>query len=220
MNTQLATPSSKVRHHVATIDTTIVSSPSTEGVAPAGVFRTNARLCPPDDVMRILRDVVAAPGVAVLVDVDALERRELVEAGRATLLALDALSHAGVQIVLLSQDDERAALLHRGVPRSWWFDRRCGWRDREQPTRRALPIEAPRALAFVRERTLDAPLLVISDDPAWFGALADRDRGISLASGGPVRIHANIAASGAASVRAALWWLVDTRTRAAAAARP
>lgn len=219
MNTQLATPSSKVRHHVATIDTTIGSSPSTEGVAPAGVLRSNARLCPPDDVMRILCDVVATPGVAVLVDVDAIERRALVKAGRATLLALDALSHAGVQIVLLSQDDgERTALLHRGISRSWWFDRRCGWRDREPPARRGLPIEAP--LALVRERTLDAPLLVISDDPAWFDALADRDRGISLAGRGPVRSHPNIAVSGAASVRAALWWLVDARTRAAAAAQP
>ena len=159
-------------------------------------FRANARFYAPAQVIALLREIARVPALALVVDVDALERSAAAKVDRVMTLALDALSHADVQIVLLSRHDRaRAGWLHRGIPRSW----SC--------------TNDGAALANLRERLPDVRVIAISDDPELLRALVDRDRGIAL--GGEELAAANIAATDDASLRAALWWLVDVRSRVA-----
>lgn len=161
----------------------------------------HARLHGSETVIQLLADVACAPALALVVDLEALERSPQAGLQRLVQLVLDALSQVRVQVVLaasgLADDCERCGPLHHALPGSWCVDRRT-------------------ALAEVRERIAGAQLIAISDDLAWLGALTSRDCGIALAvrpstittPAGP------IAAVGDVSMRAALWWLVDVRARA------
>lgn len=175
-------------------------------------FQTNARFYVSEDVRLLLRDVATAPELAVLIHVDALERSAFARIDRVMKLALRALARANVQVVLVSHDDsERGALLHRELPTAWWIDLRQGWRDRGDDGGLA-SIDLAEAPACVRDRMAGVQLIGISDEPALLDALAEHDRGIAI--GDASRDAAgNVAASLEVSVRAALWWLVDTRAR-------
>jgi hypothetical protein len=172
------------------------SSTALRLVADPG-FRINARIYASDAVIDVLASVVTERQLAVVVDVDALEHTTA-RIDRVMRLALDALCHANVQVVLLVRHQhERAASVHAGLTGAW----RCEHGD------------ARWTLARLRERLPGVPLVAISDDPALLDNLSGRDRGIAI---GPVRPAArrNIAPSGAFNVRAALWWIVDARWKA------
>lgn len=170
-------------------------------VAPH-VFRTNARIYASERVIALLTEVATHARLAILVDVDALERSALARVDRVILLALDALCQLNVQIVLLARAErERAQRMRDRLPLAWCDEHT----DARQTTVR------------VRERMPHVPLIGISDDPALLGELTERDRGILLGDG--VRASATIATTSALHVRAALWWIVDVRWKAGLSAR-
>lgn len=161
-------------------------------------YRTNARIYASETVIDLLMGIATEPRVGVIVDIDALERSRAARIDRVLLLALDALCHANVQVVLLVRNQrERAEVVHAGLARAW----RCEHRD------------ARRTLAQLGERLPGVPLIAISDDLDLLGSLSGRDRGIAI---GPDRTAArgNVAPSGDFNVRAALWWIVDARWKA------
>ncbi len=167
------------------------------GPFPAGLPRSNARLYIPDHVTALLADAVEAPRIATIIDIDALERSKLARIDRVMRLALDALSHLDVQIVLFDRHaPERAARVHRDVPAAW-----CS------------AASAPGGcVAETRARHPGSPLIAISDDPELFAAREDRERGIALGPAGP-RTRGSVA-PGDINIRAALWWMVDLRYKA------
>jgi hypothetical protein len=212
VNAALAAPSSLEQGYMERTPTaglpsgTPIDAPSgAVGAVPLVVphmFRTNARIYASQVTQALLADVVAEPRVAVLVDVDALERTRHARIDRVMLLALDALGHLDAQIILLARRDrERAEHIHRELPRSWHL----------------VDTESRHVLAQCRERSAGVPLVAITDDRDLLGDLLACDRGIALGNhdGG---IGANIATTGDVHVRAMLWWIVDERWKARTAA--
>jgi len=64
--------------------------------------------------MNVLRDVAGAPQLALVLDIDALERSARARVDRVMLLALAALGRARVELVLAARTEhERALLLQR-----------------------------------------------------------------------------------------------------------
>lgn len=161
-------------------------------------FRTNARIYASDAVIDLLTDVATEPQVAVVVDIDALEHSGATRIDRVMRMALDALCHANVHVVLLVRHQrERAASLRAELTRSWCCERGdTAW-----------------TLARLRERLPGVPLIAISDDLDLLESLSRRDRGIAIGPGSPAT-RGNIAPSGHLNVRAALWWIVDVRWKA------
>jgi hypothetical protein len=146
--------------------------------------------------MTVLRDIAGIPDLALVIDVDALEHSARAQIDRVMVLALDALSHAGVRVVFAAQRERlRAMRLRSTVPGATYIDMTYA------------------ALCGVRGQS--SPLIVISDDPALFELIAPGDRGMAL--GRPELARDNIAAAGDTAVRATLWWLLDERSRAMAA---
>jgi hypothetical protein len=151
----------------------------------AGAFR-HARCYAPEPVMTLLADVVAVPGLALVLDVDTLERSALAKFDRVMSLALGALRRAGVDVILTARYEcARAAFIEHAVPGS----------RRINVSERALPAST---------------IVAISDDPVLFAALTDVDRGIAL--GRPELARPNVVAAGDASVRATLWWMLEARS--------
>jgi hypothetical protein len=164
---------------------------SFEGILRARAFR-NARCYAPESVIAVLRDVITAPDLELVIDVDTLERSALARIDRMMLLALDSLSRSGVHIVLFARYERRRA-------------------DLLQEAIRGASCMGPNAEGRVRlPRT--GPILLVSDDPALLAQVGDDDRGIAL--GRPELVRANIAAVGDTSVRATLWWMLEARTTA------
>lgn len=174
------------------------SSATALRVAANPAFRTNARIYASDAVIDLLAGVATEHRVAVVVDVDALEHGRATRIDRVTLMALDALCHASVDVVLLVQHQrERAASIRAELARAWC----C---ERGDPTW---------TLARLRERLPGISLIAISDDLDLLERLSGRDRGIAIGSSSAAA-RSNIAASGHLNVRAALWWIVDVRWKA------
>ena len=175
-----------------------ISSATGLRLAAHPTFRTNARIYASDAVIDLLTGVAVERRVAVVVDVDALEHGGTTRIDRVTRMALDALCHANVDVVLLVRHQrERAALLRAELARSWCCERGDpAW-----------------TLARLRERLPGVPLIAISDDLDLLERLSGRDRGIAI---GPIgsATRGNIAPSGHHNVRAALWWIVDVRWKA------
>lgn len=145
----------------------------------------------PASVTNVLGPMSGEPRLALLVDVDALERSALARVDRVMLLALGALADAGVQIYLLARyERQRATLLQAGITGA-----RC-----------AHPAAVP---------DLDMPRIAITDDPTVLASLGELDRGVAL--GRPELACRTIASAGDSAVRALLWWLLEERTRALAA---
>jgi hypothetical protein len=180
---------------VATVET---SSSSIDRIIRAGAFR-HARCYAPALVMEVLRSAATAPALSLVIDVDALERSALAKVDRVMVLALQALSRTGVQIVLVANSEQdRAARLQHAIVGSW-----CARFHRHElvtQLRRARP--ATRAIA-------------ITDDPDLLASLDETDRGIAL--GRPELVRANIAVAGDTAIRATLWWLLEERARGNAA---
>lgn len=185
-------------------------------IGAATRFQTNARFYTSEDVRLLLRDIATAPLLAVIVHVDALERCALARIDRVMRFALGALTRANAQVVLASQDGRRA-LLHRELATAWWLDLRRGWTGEGDGGGRTWNGLAD-TVAYVRDRMAGVRIIGISDEPALLDALADHDRGIAIGAGSGY-VRGNIAAPLEASLRAALWWLVEARTRQDAAPR-
>jgi hypothetical protein len=167
-------------------------------LAASPEFRTNARIYASDAMIDLLTGVATEHRVAVVVDIDGFERGGATRIDRVMRMALDALCHVSVDVVLLVRDQrERAAALRAELARSWC----C---ERGDPTW---------TLARLHERLPGVPLITISDDLDLLEHLSGRDRGIAI---GPScsAARGNIAPSGHLNVRAALWWIVDARWKA------
>jgi hypothetical protein len=144
----------------------------------------NPRGGAPSELTRLLAPVVTSPAVAVVIDIDAFERRRLIFE-RPLLLVLDALAHARVQVVISSS------------------------REREPPIARCWCVGGGAgALATVRTRMPAVSVIAISDDPVMFDALVECDRGLSLV--GNLQVS-HVVAAGELAIRAALWWVVRAR---------
>jgi hypothetical protein len=174
------------------------SSSTALGLVADPAFRSNARIYASNAVIDLLVGVATEHQVAVVVDVDALEHGGATRIDRVTLMALDALCHANVHLVLLVRHQrERAASIRAELTRSW-----CCERGDPKGT-----------LARLRERLPSVPLIAISDDLDLLESLSGRDRGIAIGPGSSAA-RGNIAACGHFNVRAALWWIVDVRWKA------
>jgi hypothetical protein len=150
---------------------------------------TNPRVCATGELTRLLAQA-ASPEVAVVIDLDAFERRRLAFE-RPLLLVLDALAHSRARVVLASSRD-----LQPPLARCW--------------------IVGRGAVAAVRARIPGVAVIAVSDDPVVFDELAERDRGLSLV--GNIRGTGNVVATGELAMRAALWWIV--RARGSGAEKP
>jgi len=162
------------------------------------IFRS-PRSYAPNPVMVTLAGIVDSPALALLLDVDALERSALARIDRVMQLALSALAQLRVSVFLAARyERERAAALQRHI-------------------RDALYVVRPAPLAVTQVRSavpVGTPILALSDDPPLFEMLAERDRGLAL--GRPELVRANVVSLADTSVRATLWWLYEERGRALA----
>jgi hypothetical protein len=143
--------------------------------------------------MDVLRAAATAPALSLVVDVDALERSALARVDQVMVLALQALSWARVQVVLVADYEQgRAARLQLAI---------AGWCCRKQEV--------------VSELQQPTRVIAISDDPDLLASLRETDAGIAL--GRPELVRANIAVAGETAIRATLWWLLEERIRAKSA---
>lgn len=161
------------------------------------VFR-HAHYYAPESVMDALDDVICASDVSLLVDVDMLERSAFARVDGVMMLALDALAHAGVRVVLVTRAQrERVALLQQRI-----LGARC-----------AAPDDDP--ITNVRAERPAGLVIVLSDSVQLLAGLASRDRGVVL--GRPELVRANVVSTGDTAVRATLWWMLEERRRGLAA---
>jgi hypothetical protein len=167
------------------------SRPSNPALPP---FTRLARCYAPDRVTAILVDAATSPELALIVDVDTLERSALARVDRVMMLALDALAQTGVHVILAARTElERATLLQSSITA-------------------ATVLGEDLALPHVRSAHPNVPAIVVSESPAWMERLGVNDRGIAL--GRPELVRANVASAGDTEIRATLWWLLAHRERA------
>jgi hypothetical protein len=164
----------------------------------ARIFRA-PRCYAPDHVIALLQPIVDVRELALLIDVDALERSALARIDRVMQFAFTALSRVATKVFFAARyERERSLVLQRAIPDSRFASR-----------------SAALALPLIRENVASScPLIVLSDDPPVFDALPPKDRGLAL--GRPELARANITALADTSVRATLWWLFEERARALA----
>lgn len=156
----------------------------------AQASRENARLCAAEQLTQQLHSIATTADLAVIIDVDALSRSPHARGDRLTRLALDALSHVGVQVVVVANDDlDRAVALQRGIPRASCF-------------------ATTRAAARLRAQSPGVRMIAISNDVELLATLGPEDRGFTVACTTDTS-HGVMA--GEVSMRAVLWWLVSLR---------
>lgn len=166
---------------------------SVERLLQARVFR-HAHYYAPDSVMDALDDVICASDVSLLIDIDMLERSAFARIDGVMMLALDALAHAGVRVVLVTRAQrERVGLLRQRI-----LAARC-----------ASPDDDP--ITNVRAERPAGHVIVLSDNVQLLAGLSARDRGVVL--GRPELTRANVVSTGDAAVRATLWWMLEERRR-------
>jgi hypothetical protein len=154
----------------------------------------NPRYYAPEPVLEVLRDLVSAPRLVLVIDVDTLDRSTGAKIDRVMTLALDVLARGGVQVVLVAHHEhDRATKLQRGITGS------C-----------CMP-NGPTLVAHLRLRLPGARFIVVSNDRDLHATLGPDDRAIAL--GLPSLSSATVAVTGDTTVRAALWWLCEERAR-------
>jgi hypothetical protein len=164
-----------------------------ERLVRARAFR-NAHCYAPESVMTVLGGFVALRDLVLIVDVDTLARSALARIDRVMMLALDALAHASVHVVLAARyENERAELVRQGIRGA-----------------RAINLDDS-TLTRLREIGL-VRVIVLSDDRQLLAQLTHGERGIAL--GRPELASPTIASIGDVSVRATLWWMLAERMRA------
>jgi hypothetical protein len=162
-------------------------------------FTRHARHYAPEPVMAVLADVVGTPDVALVIDIDALERSALAKIDRVMVLAFEALAGSGIRLVLAARETaDRAALLQRVLVRAELAD----GTQADLVSRLRTPRPGLRAI-------------VLSDNPELLERVTKCDCGIAL--GRPELTRANIASIGDTAVRATLWWLAEEHARLVAA---
>jgi hypothetical protein len=156
-------------------------------------FTRLARCYAPDRVTAVLVDVATAPELALIIDVDTLERSALAKIDRVMILALDALAQTGVRVILTAREEaERAALLQRCITA-------------------ATVLGDDLAIPQLRKANPELRLIVLSESPAWMERVGVNDCGIAL--GRPELVRSNVASAGDTEIRATLWWLLSHRDR-------
>lgn len=160
------------------------------------LFR-RARCYAPDHVTAMLSGLLDARNLALLVDVDALERTTFARVDRVLQLVCTALARLDVSMYLAGpRERERALALQRALPRCTYIVR-----------------SAAMAIPFVRATLAShTPLIALSDSVTLFDLLTERDRGLAI--GRPELARGNVTAVADTSVRATLWWLYEARARA------
>jgi hypothetical protein len=139
-------------------------------------------------------EIATAPELALIVDVDALERSALTKVDRVMVLALDALGQTGVRVILTAREEHgRATLLQRSITA-------------------ATVMGDDLAIPQLRKANPGVRLIVLSDAPTWMERVGVSDCGIAL--GRPELVRANVASAGDTEIRATLWWLLAHRERA------
>lgn len=158
----------------------------------------NARSCAPHLVATLLESVLAEWDLALVLDVDALERSAFARIDRIMQFSLVALSRTRVTIYLAARDErQRALIVQRSIPGARFMTR-----------------SASQSIPVIRASAGDSSLLAISDDPEVFATLRARDRGLAL--GRPELSRGNVKALADSAVRATLWWLYEARAQALA----
>lgn len=185
--------------------------PSTFDVNPA-VARVNAPLHAPHDIIDALAEIAVCSPLTVLLDLDSMLGDASTD--RALHLALDALSHADVQVVFASTvRSETATRMQYAIARSLWIDRSVGWREcGTAPAPWTASLAASEVLSQVRDRLPDTHVILFSDDELLLRALSARDRGLAIRGDRRGATHATVA-RGAISLRATLWWIVALRAK-------
>jgi hypothetical protein len=163
-------------------------------MATIDAFRT-ARCYTPPTAVQVLGDSSSVPRLVLALDVDALERSARARVDRVMLLALTSLAATDTEIVLLARYEKAraASLVRRSLP--------------------GATCAAP-SLTHVRAAHPGVPVILLSDDPQLFAALAPEDRGLAL--GRPELTSVNVCSISDVTVRALLGWLVEQRLRARA----
>jgi len=170
-------------------------SQTSDRFVPTRVLRSNARFYAPANVRQLLEKIVHSPDLALVIDVDALERTTRARIERVMVMGLEALARLGVKILIFARTErERASLLQRVVPGSEVVD--------------AGSYEHVRASS-------PGAMIGVTDDMALLRTLRETDRGIVLSCDSDV-IAPNVTRADDASLRAALWWLVDARSESGA----
>jgi trehalose-6-phosphate synthase len=152
--------------------------------------------------------VIARHGsLAVVLDLDAtlMPQMPRVPLDRGLVLLLDALHHAGVQVVIVSgRSDPIADQVRAQAPHAWWFAKRLDGRERP----------AGEVVAWIHDRLRDVRLIAIGDaelGEELFEALDHADVGVVVQDREARPTRASVALSGVSAVRAMLWWLVEAR---------
>lgn len=157
-------------------------------------FAANARFYAPEVVLETLQAVAHSRDLALIVDVETTDLDHVI------VTALEALSHANVLVALVGDGAEHRPLwAMQSLRKAWSLDKRLGW---------------PVVTAQVRARFIDPCLVAVTDQPTVRTVLSDRD-GLILTTAPGHLVGAGVAVSSAASLRAALWWLVHARSRVA-----
>lgn len=145
--------------------------------------------------MGVLAGLVGAPEVALVVDIDTLERSALAKIDRVMLLALEALAGSGIRVVLAARETtDRAALLQRVLLRAEVADG-----------------TQPDLVNKLRSSQAELRAVLLTDDPGLLSQVEPCDCGIAL--GRPELARANVVSIGDTAVRATLWWLAEEHAR-------
>lgn len=122
----------------------------------------SARRYAAEPVLEFLSGIACDSALALCLDLDALERSTSARVDGVMFLALEALCHSDVRVILLADEPRgRAALVARRVPGSACVER---------------------AVSAVRAQAPRHRLIAISDDRDLLSGLAPEDRGLCLGS--------------------------------------
>lgn len=138
---------------------------------------------------------------------------------RGLVLLLEALHHAGIQVIIVSgRASSVAEQLQSQMPQAWWIPKPAAGRA-------GMPMRE--IVGWVRDRIPGVRLIAIGDDEldeelfeTLDTALQNPDRAVAVRSRGSRPTRASLTLAGPTAVRAMLWWLIEARTGSRADVRP